>query len=179
MTGETIGKGRQTATGVNEYLPAGADFAAWKETPPGSLLVSPPPGLELLATEESGTRLRLHLEAPRRNADTPGALVLPGMASERRMVSRYRWSLVPMGEVTIEVPKGRSNLEVNLEPPLVRRAGVWISALAVVLFLLALGAHSLPWFEPLYLLVGSSPGLRSSPIVGGVARGSDSGFTRW
>ena len=64
MTGETMGRGRQTATGVNEYLPAGADFTAWKETPPGSLLVSPPPGLELLrATEESGTRLRLYLEA--------------------------------------------------------------------------------------------------------------------
>jgi hypothetical protein len=147
MTSETIGRGRQTATGVNEYLPAGADFTAWKETPPGSLLVSPPPGLELLATEESGTRLRLYLEATGEMRIRLARWYFPGW---RASVDGEPVAVEPgpMGEVTIEVPKGRSNLEVNLEPPLLRRAGVWVSAMAVVLFLLALGAHSLPWFEP-------------------------------
>jgi len=148
LTAEAIGKGRQSATGVDEYLPAGADLAAWKETPPGTLLLNPPTDLRVLAVEEQGTHVRLDLEAPRETRVRLARWYFP----------RWRASLngesVPvepgsMGEVTIEVPKGRSELEVHLEPPLVRRAGSWISAMAVVLFLLALGAHSsLPWFEP-------------------------------
>ena len=146
LTAETIGKGRQSATGVNEYLPAGADFAAWKETPPGSLLVSPPPGLELLPVEDSGTHLRLDLEAPSEMRLRVARWYFPGWRAS------VNGEPVPvgsgtMGEVTIEIPRGRSTLEVNLEPPLVRRAGVWISATAVVLFLLALGVHSLLWSE--------------------------------
>ena len=147
MTAEAIGKGRQTATGVNEYLPAGADFAAWSQTPPGSLLVSPPPGLELLAAEESGTRLRLDLEAPSEMRLRLARWYFPGW---RASLNGEPIPVEPgsMGEVTMAVPKGRSHLEVHPETPLVRRVGAWVSAVAVVLFLFALGAHSLPWFEP-------------------------------
>ena len=125
---------------------ATADFAAWQETPPGSLLVSPPSGLEVLAAEESGACLRLDLEASSETRLRLARWYFPGwwasLNGEPALVEPG-----PMGEVTIEVPKGRSHLEVDLESHLVRRVGVWISIVAVVLFLLALGTHFLPWFE--------------------------------
>jgi hypothetical protein len=45
------------------------------------------------------------------------------------------------------IPPGRGRLEVDLEPPLVRSMAAWISGLAMVVFLIALGATLLPWFE--------------------------------
>ena len=146
LTAEAIRQGRQSATGVDEYLPARADLAAWKDLSPGSLLLGSTADLEVLSAEEKGTRLRIDLSSPH---DTTLRLA-------RWYFPRWRASLdggpLPVepgsvGELTMAIPPGRSQLEVVLEPPLVRSIAAWISGLAMVVFLLALGATLLPWFE--------------------------------
>ncbi len=146
LTPEAIRQGRQSATGVNEFLPVTADFAAWEEIPTGSLLVTPPPGLTVLEAEESGTRLRLDLEAPEGLRLRLARWYFPGW---RATLNGEAVALEPgpVGEITVWIPQGRSDLEVILEPPLVRRLGIWISAGAVVLFLFALGVQALPWLD--------------------------------
>jgi hypothetical protein len=147
LTATGIRQGRQSATGVDEYLPAQADLTAWRDTSPGTLLLDPPSGLAVVAVEEEGTRIRLDLNSqeatkvrlarwyfPRWRASLNGepVVVEPG----------------PLGEISMAIPKGRSQLEVHLDPPLVRRTFAWISGLAMVVFLLASAASFLPWFEP-------------------------------
>jgi uncharacterized membrane protein len=147
LTAAGIRQGRQSATGVDEYLPALADIDAWKETPPGSLLLDPPSGLEVLAVEQEGTLIRLDLNSPEAT----------NVRLARWYFPRWRASLNgeplvvepgSLGEISMAIPDGRSQLEVHLEPPLARRAFVWVSGLAMVVFLLASAASFLPWFEP-------------------------------
>jgi hypothetical protein len=147
LTATGIRQGRQSATGVDEYLPAQADLTAWKEIPPGTLLLDPPSGLAVVAVEEEGTRIRLDL-----NSQEAAKVRLARWYFPRWRASLNGESLVvepgPLGEISMAIPKGRSQLEVHLDPPLVRRTFVWISGLAMVVFLLASAASFLPWFEP-------------------------------
>ncbi len=148
LTAEAIRQGRQSATGVDEYLPDGADFAAWKETPPGTLLLNPSTDLKVLAIEEQGTHIRLDLEALRETRVRLARWYFPGW---RASLNGETLAVEPGtgGEISVLVPKGRGHLDILLEPPRVRQVATWISALAVVLFVLAfVGARILPWFEP-------------------------------
>ena len=144
LTAEAIRQGRQSATGVDEYLPAAADYAAWKATRPGELFVTSPSSLTVLAAEASGVRLGLDLEASEPSQLHLARWYFPEWRAELdgEPITVKRG---PVGELVVEIPRGRSDLEVVLVPPLVRRIGLWISFLAVVLFGLALGVQLLPW----------------------------------
>ena len=98
----------------------------------------------MLSAEESGVRIHLELEADEQVQLSLARWYFPEwrgtLHGESIAVARGS-----VGEIVVVIPRGRSEFEVELVPPLVRRVGIGISFLAVVLFVLALGVHLLPW----------------------------------
>jgi len=136
---EIIRRGAETVTLGDEYLPRASDLAVWHEQRPieGPVVAASAPvqwrtvvdrgtRIELETTSPSAARLRLARFAwPDWRVEIDGA--------ERAFVANAT------GTLELEVPAGSARVRVWLEPPRLRRAALWISALSLVAWLVGLG----------------------------------------
>ena len=144
------------ATVGEEYLPRGASLTAWQVVSPrlGPLVEWGGARVEVLEDRGVFARLRVSSETevtlrwarwafPQWRLDVNGS----SAALERG----------PSGEIASRIPAGSYELELRYEPPAARRAGLWLSGIA----LLSCAAIA---------LAGARPGRSAQPGPGPFAR---------
>jgi hypothetical protein len=131
----SIRAGFVSATVADEYLPLAGRHATWRtERPVQGPVVRAPSDARVSVLEESGTRIALsvQLESAGRlriaRWAVPGwRLVLDGRPSEPLPNAG--------GSLDVDLPAGETQLVLRLEPPLLRRAGLALGAVALCAWL--------------------------------------------
>ena len=129
---EKIRSSAETVTAGDEYLPRASDRNVWYEQRPVEgpvVAASGPARWETL--RNGGTRIELATHAP-----TPVRLRLARFAFPGWRVAidgaPAAWTPSRWGTLELDVPAGDAQVAVWLEPPPLRRAGLWISGLSLV-----------------------------------------------
>lgn len=116
-------------TVFDEYLPAGADPALWREGYPGPL-VAMPAGTRYQVLRDAGTSAEVEVETP---ADT-GVLFarwfFPGWTATVDG-AEVEVSQGPRGVLAVPVPAGRHRVAVHYRQPEIRRVAGWLSLLGL------------------------------------------------
>jgi hypothetical protein len=116
-------------TVFDEYLPAGADPALWREGYPGPL-VAVPAGVRYQVVRDAGTSAEVEVEAP---ADT-GVLFarwfFPGWTATVDG-TEVEVSQGPRGVLAVPVPAGRHRVAVRHRQPEIRKVAGWLSLLGL------------------------------------------------
>ncbi len=135
---EQIRNSAETVTAGDEYLPRASDRTVWYAQRPIAgpvVAASGPASWETL--RNGGTRIELATHAP-----TPVRLRLARFAFPGWRVAidgaPAAWTPSRWGTLELDVPAGDAQVAVWLEPPLLRRAGLWISGAALVAWAAAL-----------------------------------------
>jgi hypothetical protein len=137
---EQIRNGAETVTAGDEYLPRASDRHVWIAQRPldGAVVAASGPARWETA-RNGGTHIEMTTHAP-----APVRLRLARFAFPGWRVAidgaPGTWAPSPWGSLELEVPAGDARVEVWLEPPPLRRAGLWFSALAGVVWVAALAA---------------------------------------
>jgi len=129
---EVIRNSGETVTAGDEYLPRASDRDVWfAQRPIDGPVVSASGPATWQTLRDGGTRIELATRAP-----APARLRLARWAFPGWRVAidgaPAEWSPSRWGTLELDVPAGDARVDVWLEPPLVRRAGLWFSALAGV-----------------------------------------------
>jgi hypothetical protein len=137
---EVIRNSGESVTAGDEYLPRASDRRVWSAQRPveGPVVsASGPATWETL--HDGGSRMELATHAP-----APVRLRLARWAFPGWRVAidgaPAGWTPSRWGTLELDVPAGDARVAVWLEPPLVRRASLWVSAVALVAWLAGLAA---------------------------------------
>ena len=135
---DVIRQGDETVTLGDEYLPRSADTVVWRVQRPLEGPVVSASGLVRWRTlVDGGTRIELETSSP-----TPGRLRLARFAwpDWRLEIDGRPSSFITghLGTLDFEVPAGVARVRVWLEPPPLRRAGLWLSLASLAAWLIGL-----------------------------------------
>ena len=146
LTAESVRQNALTATLVDEFLPDGAVPGTWRSQPLGSGGVVAIEGVaQIDVLRESGTMLLLRVHADGAVVVRLGRWVFPGWAL---LVDGVSQELEPnrFGSVDVAISTGTHDVELRFRAPAVRRAGLVVSVVALVLWtgLFVRSKHSSP-----------------------------------
>jgi len=134
-----IVKAGMRVTVGDEYLPRGADPKVWKAKPAGANpVVGADRPLDLRILRARGTEIRLETRSGAANRIRIGRWCFPGWTLTVNGKARpVRPN--PVGSIDVEIPAGTATVRLEMHTPGIRRLGLWISALGLVLLALLAG----------------------------------------
>jgi hypothetical protein len=131
----SIREGRQAVSVLDEYLPRAADSEAWRsERPTRGPVVRARGDARIEVIEDRGTRIRLEVDATEGTVLRVARWAFPGWVYEVDGIAAEH-SGNEAGSLDLALPAGHHRLSLRLEPPWQRRAGVAVSAAALLLWL--------------------------------------------
>lgn len=135
---EVVRQSGEMVTARDEYLPRGSDRRVWFEQRPAQGPVVAASGqLSLETRRDEGTRIELVSHAPAPVRLRLARFAFPGWRVEIDGAPS-RWEPSRWGTLELEAPAGDAQIAVWLEPPPLRRAGLWVSGLSFAAWLAGL-----------------------------------------
>ena len=133
---EKLRRGALNVSVLDEYLPRGANPAAWKREARtgGRTVLSAEPKVPIEVLEEMGSRISLRVDAPTGTRLRLARWHFPGWAAELDGVE-IPIEPSPSGGIDVQIPAPGGIFELVHRPPLSRRIGLALSGLGVGLWL--------------------------------------------